>query len=34
MTPMLPHDTPFLHFPNVARQLHVNKEPRLIVDAG
>jgi hypothetical protein len=21
---LLPHDTPFLHFPNVARQLHVN----------
>jgi hypothetical protein len=31
---LLPHDTPFLHFPNVARQLHVNKEPMLIVDAG
>jgi hypothetical protein len=31
---LLPQDTPFLHFPNVARQLHVNKQPRLILDAG
>jgi hypothetical protein len=32
---LLPQDTPFLQFPNyVARQLHVSKEPRLIVDAG
>jgi hypothetical protein len=31
---LLLQDTLFLHFPNVARQLHVNQEPRLIVDAG
>jgi hypothetical protein len=31
---LLPQDTPVLHLPNVARQLRINKEPRLIVDAG